>query len=143
MFARVDALEAGRYSFTTVLHDATTGQALATGTLTRDLPAGRTRIPLEFYGLILSEKKATGPFLVKGLLGERLLNDTEIKDLTEGKLPVSPEGVLEPLGVEYRTRAYLLEQFTDREFDSPEKRQRIRDLEAEVRQEAAAEKSGK
>lgn len=140
VFVKLDVKEAGRYSFTTVLEEASSSRKLAVSTVTRDLPAGKVRVALEFYGLILREAGSGGPFLLKGLLGERLLNDADVEKLTTGRLGENPEGVLAPLASEYRTRAYPVDGFTAREYDSPEKRRRIEELEREVRDEA---RSGK
>lgn len=135
VYAKVDVKEAGRYSFTTVLEEAAGGRKIAVSTPTLDLPAGPARVPLQFYGLILREAGTGGPFRLPGLLGERLLSDEDVRRLTAGELKSNPEGVLAPLETGYTTAAYANADFTDREWDSPEKRRRIKELEAEVRAE--------
>ena len=139
IFVKVNVESAGRYSFVTVLETADGARKLAVSRPTLDLPAGPARVALPFYGLILHEARTGGPYRLRGVIGERMLTADDIDRMTSGGDPAaSPEGALPALKAEYRTAQYDLARFTTREHDSPEKRQRLRELEAEARAEAEA-----
>lgn len=140
---RVTVSEAGRYSFFTVLRKQGETQPLVVSTVTRDLAAGPALVRFEFYGLILREAAGAGGvaqvYEIPAVGGERIPNDQELQELIEGRREASPAGRLEPLLKSHATAAYAPDQFTDRVWDAPEKRDRIAELEAEVRLESEAE----
>ena len=142
---RVAVSEAGRYSFTSVLYPEQGTAPLLVSTLTRDLPAGQHTLEFEYFGLILRESlqaaDAAAPqsFQIRGILGERLPTDAELEELVSGARAESPEGRLVIFEKKHTTRSYRAEQFRADEWDAPEKRARIAELEAEVRAEQQAE----
>ena len=136
----VEVIEAGRYSFFTILRNAGGGPPLVVSMLTRDLPAGASRVRFEFYGLILREAagESVAPlqYEVPGVGGERIPNDRELEELVAGQRSESPGGRLALLEKKYTTSAYRPQGFTQKIWDAPEKRARIAELEAEVRAES-------
>ncbi len=139
---QVEVSEAGRYSFFTILRNAGGGRPLAVSMLTRDLPAGASRVRFEFYGLILREAAredaAPSQYEVPGVGGERIPNDRELEELVAGQRSEPPAGRLALFEKVHTTSAYRPQDFTREIWDAPEKRARIAELEAEVRAEAEA-----
>lgn len=101
--------------------------------------AGPGEAELEFFGKIFHERGYDGPYILSGLRGEQDTSALDPRDL-EGD-PDAVNRMLENLRTtepnkrviptyeeEYKTRPYELKEFSDEEWDSEIKRQRIREL---------------
>lgn len=139
---KVKIKKAGRYSFKSIVASEN-AKPLAFCTTTKDLAIGEHTMSFRLFGLIAREaSQATGrtsteplgPFVLPGIVGERLPNDQDLQDFAEGKIKRPPQGSLTPFNREYRTQKYALNLFSEREWDSAEKQNRIRELEAEIKQ---------
>ncbi|MBL8018126.1 MAG: hypothetical protein JNM27_00555 [Leptospirales bacterium] len=134
---QVQVKTAGRYSFKTIVADERE-KPLALCLLTQDLKSGTHTLTFRLYGLIVREAIPSGnvkaSFQFPGIVGERLPNDQELQQFAEGKLARPPQGALKTLHQKYVTQKYSPNGFSDREWDSAEKRNRIQELEAEVKQ---------
>ena len=111
------------------------------GTTRKDvrLVAGPQKVELLFFGKIFHDQSAPGPYTVVGLRGEQ---DTSPLDPADLKRP--PQEVAELLDKiqssgpdrrtiptwegNYTTAAYHIEDFSDAEWDSPIKRERLAEL---------------
>jgi len=111
----------GSYSFRTDLIDSQ-GKGLRT-MVVKKLGKGARKIEFNFYGRAIRRHLSAGVFTVPGILGEKLPDDGG----TAGKLTY--------YGVSYPTRPHHLSEFSDRVWDSPEKRAYIRALEREIAEE--------
>lgn len=129
---QLDVRERGRYEVRSVLRDAKSGQALVVASAARTLAPGRHEIPLVFYGLILREGKHGGPFVLGGVIGERVLTEEELFSISEHP-DANLEGRLELLEATYTSPQFRVEDFTDRPYDSPEKRRRVEALREEMK----------
>ncbi len=131
----VDVRMPGRYDIYGNLKGAN-GDWIAVAHFRGKLKQGRQSVPLSFYGRIFHEREAVSPFTLVGLRGTRDNQpiDLDIVELgpaavmkamktaksTEPDRQVMP--VMEP---DYRTRSYDIANFTRKEYDSPEKQDRI------------------
>ena len=131
---QLNVRERGRYEVRSILRDAKSGRALVVASAARTLEIGAAEIPLMFYGLILRENKQTGPFVLDGVIGERVLTEEELFSISEHP-DANIEGRLQMLEANHTTPAYRLEEFTDRPYDSAEKRRRIESLQREMQNE--------
>ncbi len=109
-----------------------------------ELKAGRNIVEFIFWGKILRDRDIDGPYVVKNLRGRRNNEMVTPADLAravkQGKLVKPRLAVRTQPGFEYMkngpefiTDAFAAAQFSDREWDSPEKRERIASLERAVR----------
>ncbi|MBE7437312.1 MAG: hypothetical protein HS115_02565 [Spirochaetales bacterium] len=103
------------------------------------LGTGRHFVDLSFFGKLFHDSGHSGPYVLKGLRGiqdtdaldpellkgppeevERLLNTLRTTEPDRRVIPTWPE--------KYTTQAYKLSDFSDREYDSEFKRERIEEL---------------
>lgn len=116
--ARVQVDSAGVYSFRTDLHDQ---QANALRAIVHaKLSAGEHSIRFVFFGRAIRRNLRPGRFALPGILGEKLPDDG------------GAAGRLEYHAQIFRTPPYRAAQFSDKPWDSPEKRAWVRELEREV-----------
>jgi hypothetical protein len=113
---RVD--EAGHYFVQGLLfdaNDAPIGFAVARPRL----EVGRARVPILFWGLLMREAKRPGPYVFRAVTGHRLPepNERDRVDMATWEGP-------------YRTSAYALSDFSDKEYESPSKELKIQALAA-------------
>jgi hypothetical protein len=111
--AEVDVARAGPYLIDCNLYDAA-GQPVAWTRFKAPLAAGRQRAPLVFFGKVLVDAAARGPFRIGQLRGARF---------DAGRDPDLEQ--MPPYAGAYETRAYTPDQFSSAEWDSPEKRKMI------------------
>ncbi|MCE9599704.1 MAG: hypothetical protein K8S54_17225 [Spirochaetia bacterium] len=103
------------------------------------LAVGKQTVELLYYGKILRDREFEGPYEVLGLRGSLSTDVIQPEDLARSPAEVErflanirsdrPNRMLIPyFDKTYKTAPYRLEQFSDREYNSPEKEQRIADL---------------
>ncbi len=88
--------------------------------VTRDLKAGEHTLEFLFYGNAIRDRWQPGRFLLPGITGEKLPDET------------GHSGRLRFFQKTFRTQPYQLKDFTDRNWDSEEKRAKIRELKREI-----------
>lgn len=89
------------------------------------LEQGVHRVPLLFFGKILREfGMPSGTYTLTNVRGHRLNLASRLIDQKEPEIEGIPQ-----FTDEFRTAPYELNQFSDAEWDSPEKQLRIKDLE--------------
>ena len=81
------------------------------------LGAGRSSVPLVFFGLLFHDANASGPYVFKTLTGNRMPAAGE-RDHAD----------MDPWGGSYRTQAYAVSDFSDKEWESPQKDAKIQAL---------------
>ena len=117
---------AGEYSFRTELKDMQ-GNTLRV-MLNAKLAPGDQKIKFVFFGRAIRRHLRAGIFSLPGIVGEKLPDD--------GGAP----GRLQYYAGEYRTQPHHAAQFSDKAWDSPEKRARIRALEREIAEERRSQR---
>ena len=112
-------------------------QFIATSTFEGDLEAGSQTVKLAFFGKIIRDKNADGPYLVKMIRGKRHntpVTPTMLLKIQRegGQLPnittTEPDLEYFPPIAEHATGAYRADEFSDKEWDSPAKKARIKFL---------------
>ena len=115
---------------------------LATAKYTGQLKAGTQTIRLRYFGLIFHEKDADGPYFLEGLRGLRNNDPVTPAVLTQAPEKVAEfmsklqeTGYTEPLREimpphlqRHTTRDYARSAFSKQEWDSPYRRDRIKEL---------------
>ncbi|MFH2096497.1 MAG: choice-of-anchor X domain-containing protein [Bacteroidota bacterium] len=102
----------------------------------KDLEGGKQKVELEFFGKILHDKGIDGPYKLIGLRGQLDTGAIQLANLTKSPEEVAkflkevsderPNRLMVPYyKEEYKTAAYKSREFSDKEYDSPEKQQRI------------------
>jgi len=112
----VDVVRAGYYFVQGLLFDSQ-GNPIGFAVHRETWQAGRQDAPLLFFGLLFHEAHASGPYVFKTVTGTRLPDDGE---------PVKTD--IPMWTGEYRTRAYSLDRFSDREWESDQKARLIENL---------------
>ena len=116
----VEVEQTGRYRvYANLEHD---GQPLAYAKEDLELNPGRQEVSLLFFGKILRDAAIAGPYLVSNLRGQRL-------NLEPGNGGVLAEPI-EPIVRAHETAAYDSEVFSQAEWDSPYKQERLAELTA-------------
>lgn len=121
VIALVRVQVAGEYSFRTDLRD-TDGNALR-ATVNVKLSKGEQKVRFVFFGRAIRRNLRAGVFSLPGIVGEKLPDDG------------GSAGRLDYYANEYRTQPHHVTQFSDKVWDAPEKRARIRALEREIAEE--------
>jgi hypothetical protein len=111
----------GEYSFRTDLRD-TEGNALRVMVNAR-LKQGEQKIKFVFLGRAIRRHLRAGVFSLPGIVGEKLPDDGGIA------------GRLAYFAQEFHTQPHHATQFSDKVWDAPEKRARMRELERELAEE--------
>jgi hypothetical protein len=103
------------------------------------LGGGTQWVELLFFGKILRDRRLPGPYKLAGLRGQQMnlpinpddlnLPPDQVDKILAGTQQVEPikRGILPWIG-EYKTENYQLNQFSDAEYDSDFKRERIAEL---------------
>lgn len=116
-----------------------------------ELKAGTHSVPLLFFGRIFHLKEANGPYILTGLhafrdnsfITDEILNSPNSAELLEKlakkieskQAKIEPEKeIVPPYAQEYRTGEYRYSSFSDREYDSPRKREEIQALTKQAQQ---------
>lgn len=128
---RVKIQQAGFYSFRTQL-TSEQGKPLVEALLHQQLTVGEHRLHFLIYGKAIRDSGVNGPFLLPGLVGERLPAD--------GSVETGQHGALQSFRSAYKTQKYRAVDFTDKEYTSPEKRAIIQRLKLEIKSERAKKK---
>ena len=137
--AEVDVRRRGRYTVEANLMAGKESVAYARAELL--LPVGRHFVPLQFFGRILRERGLAGPYRVVGLRGslstdaiqpEMLAGSpADVDRLLSSVRQTDPKKMIMPYyKKDFETAAYPISEFSDREYDSPEKRGRLEALRA-------------
>ena len=121
--AEVEVVTAGRYEIDANLFDAA-DRPVASAHVTAELEPGKRTVDLLFFGLIFHEQRATGRFTLRTLRGHRF---------SPGETP--DRELMAAFAGSYRTAAYDLDDFSDAEWDSPDKQRQIQMYEDHIRLE--------
>ncbi len=105
----------------------------------KKLTGGKQIITLQFFGKIIASSRESGPYKLTNVRGT--LNTDVIQDDLLTKSPAEVDRILSKISDDrpkhktipyfegtYTTEAYTLGEFSDKDYDSPEKRQRLADL---------------
>ena len=112
-------------------------QFIATSTFEGDLEPGSQTVKLRFFGKIIRDKSADGPYLVKMIRGKRHntpVTPTMLLKIQRegGQLPnvthTEPDLEYFPPIAEHATGSYRADEFSDKEWESPAKAARIKFL---------------
>lgn len=112
----LDVEEAGRYVVQGLVFDAK-GKPIGYAVHREDFQKGSHKAPLQFFGLLFHEAAAPGPYVLKTVTGYRLPNGDE-----------PHRADMAPMSGEYRTKAYKLPDFSDKEWESDEKEAHLKAL---------------
>lgn len=110
--------KAGQYAFVGVAKDST-GKPVARMQKIETLDAGAHDVILRVYGKLVRDARAQTPLVVDRVDGWRIGDDDD---------GGAERQMMLPLTALHRTRAYALDSFTDKDWDSPEKRQQLEQL---------------
>ncbi len=140
MFVDVElqVIEPGNYTIEANLM-TDTGEPVGYARKDKKLNGGKQIVTLEYFGKVIVSARESGPYQLTNIRG--ILNTDVIQEDLLTKSPAEVDKLLNKIvddrpkhktipyfeGV-YATNAYNLNEFSDREYDSPEKRQRIADL---------------
>jgi hypothetical protein len=113
-----EVFEDGLYTFEANAVSAAGEEPIAYVDQSFPLHAGKQQVQLSFFGRVFHDRGLSGPYLVRDLHGFR-------RDLdgAEGNVWWSQPGA-------HATAAYDVAQFSDAEWDAPEKQEKLRRLEA-------------
>jgi len=129
----VQVVRQGCFTFDTLLIKASSRNKIATSSLTRKLAEGSHELELHFFGKIMRDRKIAGPYEIPGIIGQLTPCDEDIYIAESDKdLSTEKEGDLEPLFVAYTTESYSLNMFTDKPFESLEKKAKIKSIQEEI-----------
>ena len=123
--AGVDVISAGHYVLDANLFDAD-DQPVAWTRFKADLAAGQQDAALSFFGKVIVDAGAHGPFHLGQLRGAHFVPGMD-PDLEQ----------MPPYAGTYTTQAYPTEQFSDAEYDSPQKQKMIRLLSSQTHNDGA------
>lgn len=134
----VTILKKGYFNFAANLQQAG-GQKeyIASSTWEGDLEAGAQTISFEFFGKIIRDSGKDGPYLVDDIRGRRNnspVTPSMVKKAMEEGREISGEHkeplweFIEPAPAYTTARAYKSDEFSTQEWESDEKRERIRQL---------------
>lgn len=124
--ALVQVKVAGEYSFRTDLMDMQ-GNTLRV-MVNAKLQKGEQKIKFVFFGRAIRRHLHAGVFSLPGIVGEKLPDDT------------GAAGRLQYFAEEFRTQPHHAAQFSDKVWDAPAKRARIRALKREIADERRSAK---
>ncbi|TGL58438.1 hypothetical protein [Leptospira sarikeiensis] len=138
IFTEMDVKESGEYTIQANLYGA--GEPIGTSRKEIYLKQGRQTISLEFFGRLFWRSRQSGPYTIKDLRAQLNTDVIQPDSLTGSPEEVEsflakvkddrPKRKLVPYSQdEFTTKAYRLEEFAEKEYDSPDKRKRIADLE--------------
>ncbi len=122
--AEIEVLRKGFYIIDANLFDQD-GEPVAYTISKLELSQGRARVPLLFFGKVLVDSKSKAPYVLKNLRGYRFI------EVTAPDAELMDREMIREYEKEYATRSYSKSQFSDKEYDSAEKRRRIDFLEKE------------
>ncbi len=114
-----------------------------------DLKAGKQWVDFLFFGRVLRDRGVESPFVLKGLRGERK-NLAVLPSELAGKSPEEMERLMQaslnrpaanqpnrevmpPSDKQLRTARYRLSEFSNRAYDSPDKKERLKLYEEQLR----------
>ncbi len=137
MDVQVQVAMAGRYTIEANLFQESGEPVGYTYTETR-LKKGTNRVKLVFFGRIFHKKNADGPYVLRGLRGTQHTNiDPAILNQSPEKVaaflrkdhePRPERRIIPPHGKDYLTAKYETREFSFKEYDGPDKRERLRML---------------
>ncbi len=118
-------------------------QYIATSTFEGDLEAGSQTVTLRFFGKIIRDKNADGPYVVKTIRGKRhnmpVTPGMLLRIQREGgTLPnvthTEPDLEYFPMAPDHTTGGYRAEEFSEKEWSSPAKDARLKFLQSQAGQ---------
>jgi hypothetical protein len=128
----LDVTEPGRFNIDGRVFAADGKTPIAFSSTTNQLPEGPQQIKLVFYGLVFRDAKTAGPYVVQNITGFRMADAGTA--LGRGRQ-------MQPYVTPYTTKPYSLDQMTDKEHDSPAKKNAIKALDDEIQKAEKKEKS--
>jgi len=141
--AGLEVYKKGRYILEANLKDKRNGEYIAYATFDGTLGTGTKEVEFLFFGKILRDKGLDGPYIVTDFRGHRvnLPIDPEwfsqgaegLKKIQAARTTEPDKEIVYPFKDGYETRYYDVTNFSKQEWMSPEKEERIRQLEAMLR----------
>ena len=127
----VQVTEPGQYFVQGCLFDAK-DEPIGFAVARPQLVAGRGSVPLVFFGLLFHDANVPGPYVFKTLTGNRMPAPGE-----------ADHADMDAWTGSYRTQAYAVSDFSDKEYESPQKDAKIQALsDLAARGKARAASSG-
>lgn len=114
-------------------------QFVASATWEGQLAAGAQNVPLRFWGKVIRDREINGPYIVRNIRGRRdnsPVTPDMLRRALESGQPLGEKKHTEPLyeyirpAGNFETQSYEAREFTDKEWDSPQKQRRIKYLES-------------
>lgn len=137
--AGIDVLQECRFSVQANLYSLETNEPTHWVAVEKILKPGKQNIDFLFYGKIFRDFGHEGKFELRDIRGtcenmpfppSWLGDPARLKDIENAPAKDEPPLLYVPFtSAKYTTRAYRLDEFTDKEWTSPEKERRIRELE--------------
>lgn len=128
---QVRVTEGGRFAFSTLALKPD-GSKFAVLTAEADLSPGRHTLKFTLFGKIITDSGYASPLQLPGIAGERIARDEDVsKALSSGTEP--PGGRLPVFAEALVLEGFRPGSFSSTAWDSPLKRQKIRELEAEIK----------
>lgn len=112
----VQVTEPGQYFVQGCIFDAK-GEPIGFAVARPQLVAGRGSVPLVFFGLLFHDANVAGPYVFKTLTGNRMPAPGE-----------ADHADMDPWVGSYRTQAYAVSDFSNKEYESPQKDAKIQAL---------------
>lgn len=130
----------GNYLIEANLKEAADGNFIAFSTFNGYLKSGTQEVELLFFGKILYDKGYDGPYIVTDVRGHRVnlaidpswheQGEEGLKKMLAAKTTEPDKELVIPFRDEYKTKAYKTSQFSKNPFNSVDKENRIKELEA-------------
>ncbi|MCB1160858.1 MAG: hypothetical protein KDK45_25370, partial [Leptospiraceae bacterium] len=138
IYAGISVYTSGSYNIQANLKDVN-GNYIAYATEDVKLSTGSQEVRLLFYGKILRDAEARSPYTLTSLRGyrENLPFDPELfgdpspkalKIIQSAKTTEPDKEIIPIFKEEHKTKEYSLDEFSDKEWQSPEKDRRIQEL---------------
>lgn len=138
--AGLEVYKKGRYVLEANLKDKKNGEYIAYATFDGTLNSGTQEVEFIFFGKILRDKGLDGPYIVTDFRGHRVnlpvdpewfsQGEEGLKKIQAAKTTEPDRELVYPYREGYETRFYDVSNFSKQEWTSPEKEERIRQLQA-------------
>jgi len=121
LFAGVNVKRAGRYVFYARVDDAK-GRTFAFLSVNQEFAVGEQKVPYRLFGRLVRDEKPEPPYKVRDLEGFRLIED----QTPDREILAAREGVV------HVTKSYPIESFSETEWDSPDKKRYVEELQKDL-----------
>ncbi|MDX1957557.1 MAG: hypothetical protein SFU98_03235 [Leptospiraceae bacterium] len=138
--ATVNVLKAGNYHLEANLKEAKEKNYIAYSTFDGSLKSGTNEVEFLFFGKILKDKGYDGPYIVTDVRGHRVnlavdpawfsQGEEGLKKIQAAKTTEPDKELVLPFTDEYKTKPYQISVFSNKEWASADKENRIKELQA-------------